>query len=343
MSDVRKYFVYGLVAIVMSSGLVGLVMADDDDDDRSSSGRIKLKKDEVMISYVQSPTQGLPPGLDAIAFIPFSQAVEDKEKIYSPGEKRWGDEVIAAIAQKMQQNANQFKIPLKLVERESLAAIMKEKDLADAGLAQEDKALQLGKLAKVQAICYGRVAISIRTVEGQAKTLQFAPSPDGHGMTIDSAPARRLKRTIAVSATVKLVAVATGKSILVYNNRLTETKDLKPHLLMGSDAQEIEFQPEEEIINQLVSQIVDEFVGQLVPNEIHFVAKMGKPKSKLAKSAAKFIKAGDFAKALELSREAVEIKPDDHGAWYNLGLSYEATGDLVKALDAYGRASRIKD
>ena len=119
---------------------------------------------------------GLPARLDAIAFIPFSQAVEDAENIYSPREKRWGDEIIAAIAQRMQQTSNQFKIPLKLIERESVAAIMKEKDLADAGLAQENKARNSVNSAQAQAICYGRVAINIRTVEGVDKTLHFVPA-----------------------------------------------------------------------------------------------------------------------------------------------------------------------
>lgn len=341
MSNVRKYFLYATTLCVLLAGFVTPAMADDDDDRRNSSERRKLKKDEVLIRYVQSPSMGLPAGLDAIAFIPFSQAVEDAENIYSPREKRWGDEIIAAIAQRMQQTSNQFKIPLKLIERESVAAIMKEKDLADAGLAQENKALQLGKLAQAQAICYGRVAINIRTVEGVDKTLHFVPA--GRGVRVQSTPARRLRRTISVAATVKLVATATGKSIFTYNNRLAETNDLKPRLLMGEDVQEIEFQPEEEVIERLLTQIVDEFVGQLLPHQVQVVAKMSKVKSKLAKTALKFFQSGDYETAMKLFPEAVEIKPDDHGAWYNLGLLYELTDNLEPALKAYERAGRIKD
>lgn len=344
MSDIRKYFLYVMMAVVMLSGVVGPAMADDDDDDddvRQTSGRVKLKKDEILISYVAAPTMGLPKGLDAIAFIPFSQAVEDKENIYSPREKRWGDEIIAAIAQRMQQTSNQFKIPLKLIERESVVAIMKEKDLADAGLAEEGKAIQLGKLARAQAICYGRVAINIRTVEGQGKTLHFAPTEDG--IRIQPETARRLRRTVSIAATIKLVATGTGRNILVYNNRLAETKELKPRIVMGEDVQEIEFQPEEEVIERLITRIVDEFVGQLLPHEVHTIVKVAGVKSKLAKSAVKFLKAGDYEHSVQLFREAVEVKPDDHGAWYNLGLSYEAVGDLPSALKAYERAMRIKD
>jgi hypothetical protein len=279
--------------------------------------------------------------LTSIAFIPFTQAVADKEGIYTPKEKKWGDEIIAAIAQKIQESSREFELPLKVVERESVAAIMKEKDLIDAGLAEENKAVQLGKLAKAQAICYGRVVIDIRTVEGQSKTLKFYPGR--RSMNVHSEPVKRIKRTISVSATVKLVETATGKSIITFNRRSSQTADLKPGMLMGEDAQEINLRPEEDVIERLITTIVDEFVGQIVPYEVRYEVKIVKPKGKLAKGALKYLRIGEYEKAENLFREGLEVKPDDHGAWYDLGLIYEIKGNLKEAQKCFMRAYNGKE
>ena len=109
------------------------------------------------------------------------------------------------------------------------------------------------------------------------------------------------------------MATATGKSIFTYNNRLAETNDLKPRLLMGEDVQEIEFQPEEEVIERLLTQIVDEFVGQLLPHQVQVVAKMSKVKSKLAKTALKFFQSGDYETAMKLFPKRWKSNPTTMG------------------------------
>ncbi len=325
------------LAMIFLAICVVPALADDDDDKKSKKNR----KDMVEIVFVEGPTVGLPEGLDGIAFIPFSQAVEDKEGLYSAREKRWGNEIISAIAERMQQSAMRFNIPLKIIDRQSVAVLLKEKDLADAGLAEESKALQVGKLAKAQAICYGLVSIDIRTVEGQSKTLRFFPSP--HRINIQQQPVRQLRRTVTLSANIKLVATATGKVILPYTRRLTETSEMKPSIIMGEDAQEIQMRPEGEVIERLISQVVDEFVGQLMPHEVHIEVKVAKVKSKPAKAGLKLAQANEWDKAIELFREGLQEKPKDHGAWYDLGLAYEITGRFDKALESYERAYSIKD
>jgi tetratricopeptide (TPR) repeat protein len=122
-----------------------------------------------------------------------------------------------------------------------------------------------------------------------------------------------------------------------------DTTERKPGFFMGEDAQEIQLRPEDEVIERLLNQLVDMFVAQLLPHEVRFEIKMAGPKGKLAKTATKFLQTGNYEKAIELFRESLESKPDDHGALYDLGIAYEATGQLKLALQNYERAYSLKD
>jgi tetratricopeptide (TPR) repeat protein len=359
MSGLKKT-IQLILAVMFLTAAVSPAFADDDDD----KGKKKNKKDYISFTYVAPPEIGLPKGLTSIAFIPFSQAVEDREGIFSAREKKMGDEITSAIAQRMQEVSRQFKIPLSLVDRESIAAIMKEKDLADAGITQENKALQLGKLAKAQTICFGRMAIDVHKEEGVTQTLRptfsqgeqiivqrdrwhpnrryVSRQPTIQG-GLGTEQVRQIRRTITVSATVKLVSTVTGKSIVTFNRRVSETAERKPGFFMGQDAQEIQLRPEDETIERLFNQLVDEFVGQLLPHEVRVEVKIAKPKAKLAKTALKFLQTGDLEKAIDLFEEALKTKPDDHAARYDLGIAYECSGRLGEALKNYELAFRLKD
>ncbi len=306
-----------------------------------TAGCEKRSKAFVEVTYTEKPVLGLPEGLQTIAFIPFTQAIEDEAGIYSAREKKWGDVIVSSIAEKMQYYARKYDIPLKIVEREAVATIMKEKDLADAGLAEENKALQLGKLSKAQAICFGKVVIDIQTVSGKAKTVRFQRT--GSGLVPKTEYKKRIKRTITVAATVKLIATATDKSILTFNKRYSNTIDLKPSAILGSDASAADLSPEDDVIMTLITRIVDDFVAQLMPHEVHMRIPLAKVKSKAAKSAVKLAKVGDYDEAISLFKDAIEIKPEDHGAIYNLGVMYEVKNQPELALKYYKRAYSIKD
>jgi len=53
-------------------------------------------------------------------------------------------------------------------------------------------------------------------------------------------------------------------------------------------------------------------------------------------------KIGDFDKAIECYKKAVEIKPDYHEALYNMGNAYKKKGDFDKAIECYEKAIKIK-
>ena len=140
-----------------------------------------------------------------------------------------------------------------------------------------------------------------------------------------------------------MVATATDKSILTFNKRYSNTIDLKPSAVLGSDASAADLSPEDDVIMTLITRIVDDFVAQLMPHEVHMRIPLAKVKSKPAKTAVKLAKVGDYEEAISLFKDAIEIKPNDHGAIYDLGVMYEVTDKPELALKYYKRAYSIKD
>ncbi|NLX22460.1 MAG: tetratricopeptide repeat protein [Phycisphaerae bacterium] len=301
----------------------------------------KKNKPTIHIEYTEPAKVGLPENLTSIAILPFTQAIEDKENVYTDRERKWGDHIIAAVAAKMQEYARDFDMPLKLADRESVAAIMKEKDLADAGLAEENQALQLGKLAQTQAICYGKVVISIDSVEGQVKTVEFRPG--GYGVAPSTTYKKRIKRTINTAVDFKLVSVANGRSIHTFASNRSQTVDLKPGAIMGKDYDEADLQPETDAIGAMLTELVDEFVAQILPHKVAYDVPLADPKKKMAKSATRLLRSGEYQDAIELFQRSLTEEDDDHRAMYNLAVTYEVSGGLPKALDYYKMAFADKD
>ena len=51
--------------------------------------------------------------------------------------------------------------------------------------------------------------------------------------------------------------------------------------------------------------------------------------------------AGQYAQAIDAERQALQINPQDAGTWYNLGLAYDHAGQSAQAIDAYRQALKI--
>lgn len=324
----RKVMV-GLLLLCMLSMVIGTV------------GCSKRSKAAVQLTYTEQPRHDLPDSLSSIAFIPFDQAVEDAEKLYNVRERKWQDHVIAALAAGIEQSARQNNRHIDIVDRESVAAIMKEKDLADAGLAEPNKALELGKLAQAQAICYGRVAIDIDTVRGKEKTISFRKSGDRVVPVTEYKD--RIKRTIQVAMSVKIVAVANGKSIVTFADTASHTVDHKPGAFFGSDAQEADLEPEDEAIANLINSLVERFLGTIMPRQVTFRVRLAEVEYEAAEAVPRLIEMGETGQAIALLKEALAEYPDDDGAWFNLGVAYELQSDLKEAAAAYKQAYALED
>jgi tetratricopeptide (TPR) repeat protein len=51
-----------------------------------------------------------------------------------------------------------------------------------------------------------------------------------------------------------------------------------------------------------------------------------------------YVGLSEFEKAIEAFKKAIEIKPDDGGAYYTMGLSYTELSRFKEALEAFKKA-----
>ncbi len=96
-------------------------------------------------------------------------------------------------------------------------------------------------------------------------------------------------------------------------------------------------------IQAVLRRTVDFYIGQMFPEKITFACPMAFGKSRYDKLGRKAAADGDFDRACEYFRKAIDEFPDDHAALYNAGLVSEALRNYPRALQYYQRALKLAD
>jgi tetratricopeptide (TPR) repeat protein len=63
---------------------------------------------------------------------------------------------------------------------------------------------------------------------------------------------------------------------------------------------------------------------------------------KYFKQGNDYYRQGEYDKAIESYKEAIELKPDDAAAYYNLGNAYNDLGEYAQAIESYKKAIKLK-
>jgi tetratricopeptide (TPR) repeat protein len=71
-------------------------------------------------------------------------------------------------------------------------------------------------------------------------------------------------------------------------------------------------------------------------------AQKSKDVSEVQRTAVSYYNRGEYEKAIEAYKRAIELNPDFTEAYYHLGMAYSSLGKYKEAVEAYSRAVRIK-
>ena len=252
-------------------------------------------------------------------------------------DKRWGNIASDHLAAALDAYNRKYS-RYELVDRKRLKAILDERDL-QLFISDGASAGQAGKLANVDAMIYGSVSVSTRDERGSRRVFD---------------PLRRSFKTVSYTKRFCLAAVnftlddiRTGKTLVAVS--LPQEYDSETDKEAGgSSINKVlgfgggSLPPSDKIHNQLIKQAVDAFLTKISPHEVVVTEKLGGGKSKIVRTGNKLAAAGDYAEALECYQAAVEAKPDDHGAVFNIGVMHEAMRNFDQAEDYYTRAFKIK-
>jgi len=238
-----------------------------------------------------------------------------------------------------------------VLEREKIDKILQEQGLSMTGVIDQNSAVEIGKLLGVDALIFGNVtAYKCEDEEGTRKVKK----------KVGTGKYKRVKRkniftgkeywaeeeimkTVlvdehykirkgVVSVNFKVVDVKTGKLLAVKS--LTVNKEYKSVEGRGN------IPAREEVLNSLLSQVMEKFAGMIAPIKITVTRKLEKG-SEYVNKGVDFAVNGLWDMAIKSWKEGLKVEPTNPAIYYNLGVAYEKMGDFISAGEMYKKAVEL--
>jgi len=238
-----------------------------------------------------------------------------------------------------------------VLEREKIDKILQEQGLSMTGVIDQNSAVEIGKLLGVDALIFGNVtAYKCEDEEGTRKVKK----------KVGTGKYKRVKRkniftgkeywaeeeimkTVlvdehykirkgVVSVNFKVVDVKTGKLLAVKS--LTVNKEYKSVEGRGN------IPAREEVLNTLLSQVMEKFAGMIAPIKITVTRKLEKG-SEYVNKGVDFAVNGLWDMAIKSWKEGLKVEPSNPSIYYNLGVAYEKMGDFISAGEMYKKAVEL--
>lgn len=223
----------------------------------------------------------------------------------------------------------------------------------------EDPRLLPGfKRLMADAVVTGRVEASVEDETGQdlvdvkVGTGQYKKEKNLFGQEVDVEIMRTVKRPVkyvirkaSLSASIKVFDLATKK--IVVTDRVTESVSEKyggDHEYKGHNAQKLAALPAKNaLLEDLAKKAALELAGKISPSRVHREVAFAGGNSDVDKGI-EFARRGLFDDAVEIWEAETRKDPENHAAWYDLGVAYESRGDLAgleRAREMYRKAARL--
>jgi hypothetical protein len=334
----------GFVAVVQAQG-----HADESGKKEKKEKKEKVPKDAalVRISYATSPTVELPPGLQTVAVLD-SQVADDTEK-------KWANIAANMIAGLVDEAARKYGVKLAVADRQNVARIMKEKDLAMAGITDGAKAAEAARLLNVQGMISSRITVNVEKYTGKGRTVTGANmlawarearnrerggnvQAGGTGSRLKTEEIEKVSRNITVQCRFSLVDAATGKILVdLVSPPMQRTDRTRTRPFFGSSKTEAELTPRDEIIGEMVEDEVREFIGLFLPSQAENTIEVRPGKSEASKAGVRLLAAGDYDEAARKLQNALSTGrgAKDKLTVFALGVACEAAGKLNQAENYY--------
>jgi len=308
------------------------------------------EKATVRIHYVLEPTRGIPAGLDAVAVL---DAGVNDEKGALATNTDWSELAANHVQHLLQEAADRHGIVLDIVDRRHTATVLKEHDLAAAGLVPSNTAGQAAKLLAVQGIIMAEINVRIEQRRETKAKIDIGGLLGGllggrgrykHRGGFGSLPIRsveELSERVSVQTVFHLFDAKTSKNWATYakwHHNTDGDGDIFSSILGASNSD-----PRDVIIEQAVQRGAREFVDMLVPSEKEFMVKVKSSREDSCEDGVRALRAEMFDEALSLFEQALDRKPDDHRAAFAAGVACEATQKFDDALRYYRLAVRYND
>lgn len=304
------------------------------------------EKATVRIHYMLEPTRGIPAGLDAVAVL---DAGMNDEKGALATNTDWSKLAANHVQQLLQEATEQHDIILNIVDRRHTATVLKEHDLAAAGLVPSNIAGQAAQLLAVQGIIMAEINVRIEQRRETKIKIDIGSLLSGIGRhrhlgrsgRLPIRTVQELSEHVSVQTVFHLFDAQTSKNWATYAkwHRHSDERDSFFSDILGDSNDD----PRDVIIEQAVQRGAREFVDMLVPSEKEFIVKVKSSREGSCKEGVRALRAEMFDEALSLFEQALGRKPNDHRAAFAAGVACEATQKFDDALRYYRMAVRHND
>jgi len=288
------------------------------------------EKAAIEIQYTLDPSRGLPPGMNTVAVLDAQVNVSTDQK--------WSELAANYIQELVQQSNDRFGTTLRLADRKHTTSVLREADLAAAGLAASDRPGEIAQLLGVQGLIMAEINVRTELHHGKKTTLDPTGIFRG-GTYIRTREVDTTSRHITVQTDFKLVDAATGQNWVTHSPppyHRTDKGSVSP--VFGSAKTEASMTPRDEIIGEAVEVGARDFVSKLVPCAVTYRVELESSVHEGCQRGVGCLRADMPEEALKHLRLALADDPNDHRAAFAAGVACEMSRRYQEALDYYRQA-----
>ena len=301
------------------------------------------EKATVAIEYVLNPSVGLPPGMASVAIL--------DSQVNEVTDTKWSEMAANYIQHLIQESHERYGTSLQVADRKHTSTVMKEQDMAAAGMVASSNAGAMAQQLNVQGLIMSEINVKVETHKGKGRTISGMDmfGYGGHGWGgggggVDTTEAETVSRNITVQTDFKLVDAANQKNWTTHSPKPFRASDkTKVSPFFGSSKTEASLAPRDKIIGAAVEAGAREFVSKLIPCAVHYEVALKSSGQENCVQGVKYLRGEMYEEALCEFKMALSEDPEDDRAAFAAGVCCEAMGDYDQALSFYRRAAMAKN
>jgi tetratricopeptide (TPR) repeat protein len=260
-------------------------------------------------------------------------------------QQKWATMTADLIQYYLEQASEKNNVPIKLVDREHLAKTMGEKDLAAAGVTDNNDEMAAAKVEGAKAILTSKVTIKIDKQVGKKRTIDAVgviAGAWGGGGAVDTEEVDEEARNITVQSQFQLKDAATNEIIISHNSRPEQSySKTKSSAFFGSSKTEADMTPRDKVIGDIIEKQAQIFLGKFVPMHISQTVEVTHSSHESSKAGVNALVVDDWDEALAKFKMAISESPDDHESLFGAGVCCEKLNRMDEARKYYKRAQSL--
>ncbi|MFO7888981.1 MAG: DUF6340 family protein [bacterium] len=272
------------------------------------------------------------------------------------GPDRSGSQIATLLQSKLIES-NHFDI----IEREKINRVLEEQNMGMSGVMDEETAVEIGKVLGVDGMIFGEVTqyevspdkeitqkVKKKKFTGKYRTVEKKDKKAGKTKKVKEkiyedvwVDETHYVRQGDVAVNFRVVNVKTGQLLAAYSDSKSyNSQDEKGFLAAVSNSPD-KLKPKSDILRDLSEEVCTNFAHMIAPHYMYEKRYIEPGKGNIA-VGKKFAEQGLWPEAQQAWQEAVMNMPQESAGYYNLGLSYEVQGNLVRAEELYKQAVNLQ-